>query len=515
MFTNLNFKMKKLFLILLLFFNSVISFSQNLIVNGDFENTAVGPVQLPWDGYNNQILIDDILTTKVGNVNNNAGSLFQVVNVTSGTTYHLTFDYRWVSGATNYNMTVNVKDGATGGSNIGSGFVLNTTPDVWHTGEYSFTVPTSVTQVRPIFWKADDNRPLRLDNVSVLEDGVSPPSLVDPETPANTQPYGISGDWTLDFSDEFNGDASDPLDPLKWIKSVSTSSRAPRHFQGIDDWWWREDHVSLNGVGQLELKSSKYDENTMYCGSVETRNLYEPQYGYFEARIEIANTQKGNHTAFWLQGHNMSNVDGTGNDGAEIDIFESAWVTNTTKAVVHIDGYGNDHQANTKPYNTPNLHTGYHIFGLLWNENTMEVYYDGVLKVSYTGIWVPQIPEWLWLSVGASFGDGEFNLQPIGDLSEAKVDWIRAYKPGGTLSVNEIKKNDDFTLYPNPTQNFLNIKTDKNNYSVVIYDQNGRVLSETNESKLATIDVSSFTTGVYHVKIHYDNNIKTHKLLIK
>ena len=506
--------MKNTFLIVLLAVNSAVIFSQNLIENGNFESTAVGPVHLPWDGYNNQILKDDILTTKAGNINNNAGSLFQVINVTSGTIYHLTFDYRWVYGATNYNMVVNVKDGAIGGSNIGTGLVLNTTPDVWHTGEYSFTVPAGVSQVRPIFWKVNSNRPLRLDNVTILEDGVSQASLVDPETPANAQPLGVSGDWVLDFSDEFNGEAGDPLNPLKWMKSVSTSSRTPRPFQEIDDWWWREDHVSLNGVGQLELKASKLDGNTMYCGSVETRNLYEPQYGFFEAQIEIANTQKGNHTAFWLQGHNMGNVDGTGNDGAEIDIFESAWVTNTTKAVVHIDGYGNNRQANTKPYNTPNLHTGYHIFGLLWTETSMEIYYDGELKVSFNDIWVPQVPEWLWISVGASFGDGEFQLQPVGFLSEAKVDWIRAYKPLGGLSNNEITKNDDFVLYPNPVQNYLNIRSDKNNYEVVIYDQNGRILIESRHSKTATINVSHFTQGAYYVKVIYDDMVKIKKLLI-
>ncbi len=124
------FEMKNTFLIVLLAVNSAVIFSQNLIENGNFESTAVGPVHLPWDGYNNQILKDDILTTKAGNINNNAGSLFQVINVTSGTIYHLTFDYRWVYGATNYNMVVNVKDGAIGGSNIGTGLVLNTTPDV-------------------------------------------------------------------------------------------------------------------------------------------------------------------------------------------------------------------------------------------------------------------------------------------------------------------------------------------------------------------------------------------------
>jgi len=487
--------MKYFYLFIFTFSLNTTIYSQELITNGDFESTENGSIQLPWDGYNNQVLIDDLSSSKVGNINNNSGSLYQVINVLAGATYNLTFDYRWVSGETNYDLTVNVKNGATGGSNIGDGLDLNSTPNTWHSGTYSFTVPVGVTQVRPIFWKGDNNRPLRLDNVSVLEDGYVPPSvLIDPNTTIGQQPMGnVPGDWEIEFSDEFNGIASTTPNVDRWIESVSTNSRAPRAFQGIDDWWWKEDHVNINGLGQLELKASKFDSNTMYCGSVETRNLYEPQYGYFEARIKIANTQKGNHTAFWLQGHNMNNVDGTGNDGAEVDIFESAWVTNTTKAVVHIDGYGSDHQANTNSYDTPNLHSGYHIFGLHWTDSAMDIYYDGVLKTSYSGIWVPQITEWLWLSVGASFGDGEFNLQPIGDLSEAKIDWIRAYKPSSSLYVEEVTDRQDFLLYPNPAQNILNIKTEKTNYSVTIYDQNGRVLRKSQQSKMAAISVNNIS----------------------
>jgi beta-glucanase (GH16 family) len=167
----------------------------------------------------------------------------------------------------------------------------------------------------------------------------------------------------------------------------------------------------------------------MWCGSVNSNNKYEPTYGYLEARIEIADTKKSTHTAFWMQGDNMSNVDGTGNDGAEVDIFESAWFGDYTKSVVHIDGYGANKAANTKQYSTPGLHSGYHIFGLEWNHDVMKIYYDGVLKVTYTGKWVPHVPEFLWLSDGASFGDvGTFTTEPNGLLSAAKVDYVRVWK---------------------------------------------------------------------------------------
>ncbi|MEX0325778.1 MAG: family 16 glycosylhydrolase [Puniceicoccaceae bacterium] len=253
-------------------------------------------------------------------------------------------------------------------------------------------------------------------------------AFVDLATPANAQPFlaNPTGDnWVLEFSDEFNGTE---VDTTKWTINISTRSRAARPTQGINDWWWKPSNVSVaNGV--LVLDVIKHDHNTMYCGSIYSKGKYEPTYGYLEARIQIADTTKSTHTAFWLQGENMSNVDGTGNDGAEVDIFESAWFGDYTKSVVHIDGYGSAHKANTKKYNTPGLHNGYHVFGLEWNASGMKIYYDGVLKVSYTGIWVPQVPEFLWLSDGASFGDvGTFTSEPNGWLTAAKVDYVRVWR---------------------------------------------------------------------------------------
>lgn len=268
--------------------------------------------------------------------------------------------------------------------------------------------------------------------------------LVDPNTPENAVPYlldssnkpdgvyqqvpsGPSGSWSLVFSDEFDGTT---LNPAKWMKTVSTKSRSLKNRDpALKDWRWVADHAYLDGNGELALKASKPAADTMQCGAVETRNLFEPVYGFFEVRMKIAETAKGNHTAFWFQGHNQSNVDGTANDGAEIDVFESAWTNDTTKSVVHIDGYGADHQANTKAWAAPGIHSGYHTYGLNWTPQKLEIYYDGVKKTEYGNAnWVPDVAEWIWLSVGASFGDGDFGSQPLGTLSEAKVDYVRVWE---------------------------------------------------------------------------------------
>ncbi len=259
--------------------------------------------------------------------------------------------------------------------------------------------------------------------------------MVDPNTPADAKPSNtnIGSNWKLDFSDEFNDAA---VNTEKWTINVSSKSRNPRPKIGVKDWWWKADNVWQED-GKLVLRVDKHDHNTMHCGSVNSKEKYETMYGYFEARIKVADASKGTHTAFWFHGKGMSNVDGTANDGAEIDVFESAWLEDYTKSVIHIDGYGKNHKANTKKYNTPGIHEGYHTFGLHWTENFMKIYYDGKLKVTYSGAdWIVHANEYLWLSDGASFGisGDHFTKLAVGTLTHAYVDYVRVWKPMSTVT---------------------------------------------------------------------------------
>lgn len=315
---------------------------------------------------------------------------------------------------------------------------------------------------------------------------------VDVDTPEDALPENLNtgSNWTLDFSDEFNGTS---LDLSKWTAQKSTRSRTPRPSLGIADWWWKDENVSLNS-GNLELKVEKHDANTMYCGSINSRNKYESTYGYIEARIKIADVTKGTHTALWMQGNNMGNIDGTGMDGAEIDVFESAWLGDFTKSVVHIDGYDAKHQSNTKRFNTPGIHSGYHIWGLHWTPDFMKVYYDGKLMITYAApLWIPQVKEYLWLSNGASFGfpagSNNFINQPTGFLTNAYVDYIRVWKeafPSDITGCNVVYNND---FEHSSKEDFV---WHKNHESIELAANTSPVVSGSKYGYLAGRDVSRF-----------------------
>ncbi len=78
---------------------------------------------------------------------------------------------------------------------------------------------------------------------------------------------------------------------------------------------------------------------------------------------------------------------------------------------------------------------------------------------------------------------------------------------GGPCTLNTIDFNKDFsvTIFPNPTQNILNIKTDELIKEVVIYNVLGKEVT-TNQNSSSAIDVSNLAQGIYIVKIIAEND---------
>jgi|TARA_R110002012_G_scaffold56395_3_gene144521 chitinase len=83
-----------------------------------------------------------------------------------------------------------------------------------------------------------------------------------------------------------------------------------------------------------------------------------------------------------------------------------------------------------------------------------------------------------------------------------------------TLSINDfIELDNSLIVYPNPTSDYVNIKTNFNIESVMIYDNIGKLIYS-GDSKI--LDISNFDNGLYFLKIKtIDNNASTKKILKK
>jgi len=89
-----------------------------------------------------------------------------------------------------------------------------------------------------------------------------------------------------------------------------------------------------------------------------------------------------------------------------------------------------------------------------------------------------------------------------------------------TINSNNLSTPDfiqnNFTLYPNPVNNRLNIKTSISNYDYKVYSIHGQLILEKKNINASTIiEYSNITPGVYFIDIKHDKGYKTFKIIKK
>lgn len=260
--------------------------------------------------------------------------------------------------------------------------------------------------------------------------------------------------FTLVWSDEFEGDS---LDTSKWGHSWWITERKGGY--------WHENMVSVKD-GNLVIRSEyleappengiyddareQYGYNNYkagwYTGKVTTRDKYEQKYGYFEVRC-ILPAATGMWSAFWMMNEGVYNVNNSGEDGTEVDVFESFyykdywWGNDCISTGIHYDGYGEGHHGDTlgKVFIENDPYTEYNTYGVEWNENEYIFYINGMETGRMSTGGVSKNPEYLLLSCefagdkGVQFSDrhgtGEIDKTPEENWpAEFKVDYVRCYQ---------------------------------------------------------------------------------------
>ena len=278
---------------------------------------------------------------------------------------------------------------------------------------------------------------------------------VEPQTPAPKPPLVPPADapfgdpvelpagkeWVYVWGDEFHGTELDftkwSFTPLHWVRRDRDHGADCRTVH----WDWHErDNVRVAG-GNLVLGNTKVmpppdrtDENgkPVYRGDVLVHasaiysrlqgaggHGYERTYGYFEARIRIAPTADGIHTAFWLRTYR----DG----GREVDILESALTSDKYHMAVHWTNEDARRRQASNRVAMRGMHDGqFHVFAMHWDEAGYRFYADGRLTWQYAGPGVAHVDQFIYLSTGASWSEG--NACNGTFPNEALVDWVRVWE---------------------------------------------------------------------------------------
>ena len=268
------------------------------------------------------------------------------------------------------------------------------------------------------------------------------------------QSLDLDSRFELVWSDEFDGDS---LDTTKWQY----------------DWWelvrkggyWHEDMVKVEN-GNLVITTAYYEEGLpipeayenyfsqkedytpygsgWYTGCITGQGKQNFLYGYYECRA-ILPKSTGMWSAFWMMNKQVVNVDGSGQDGTEVDIFESMYYKDNPYGFgdcvisgIHYDGYGEGHQGDSiGKWFTNNPYEEFNTYGLEWTPDEYIFYINGVETGRLSTGGVSQNPEYLILSCevagsdGVAYADrhgtGKMNMEP-GDTAEFIVDYVRVYK---------------------------------------------------------------------------------------
>lgn len=256
-------------------------------------------------------------------------------------------------------------------------------------------------------------------------------------------------DFELTWSDEFDGDE---LDRSKWGFSWWITARKGGY--------WHEDLVSVRD-GNLIITAEYKDEALenyysdaeedqykpgWYTGCITTRGKFEQCYGYYEVRCKLP-AATGMWSAFWMMNEGVYNIDGFGQDGTEVDIFESMnykdhwWGNDCVVTGIHYDGYGEDSKGDSigRYMVENNPYEEFNTYGLEWTKDEYIFYINGVETGRLSTGGVSQNPEYLILSCefagedGVAFADrhgvGSIDNTPDSNWpAEFVVDYVRVYQ---------------------------------------------------------------------------------------
>ena len=194
--------------------------------------------------------------------------------------------------------------------------------------------------------------------------------------------------WTLVWSDEFDGAAGTGVDDTRWTHDIGDGCAA-----GICGWGNQEkeyytsatENIALNGAGQLAITARTAPQGlTCYYGAcrytsakIHTRGKMSAAPGRVEARIKLPAGQ-GLWPAFWMLGSGFPTTPWP--QCGELDIMEfRGSQPSMMSSAIHGPGYSG---ATPFAHAQSMMSAEYHVFSVIWDANNVQFFVDNA--VHYT-----------------------------------------------------------------------------------------------------------------------------------
>jgi beta-glucanase (GH16 family) len=266
-------------------------------------------------------------------------------------------------------------------------------------------------------------------------------------------PRPASAQWTLVWSDEFNGANGAAPDGSKWTYDTGGGGWGNGELQTYCAPGSNAAPCSAanpnayQSGGQLVVRARNAG-GTWTSARLKTQGVAQFQYGRIEARMRLP-VGAGLWPAFWMLGTDIGSV-GWPQCG-EQDIME--WVNSygpsTTSSTLHGPGYsggGGIGGSFTFPNGGRVDDGGFHTYGVIWSPNRMDFYRDNVNGPFFTvtPASIPGGTQWVFnhpffLILNLAIGGGGFPGNTNASTPNPAlllVDYVRVYQASGGGSLN-------------------------------------------------------------------------------
>ncbi|MEN9369835.1 MAG: hypothetical protein RI952_700 [Bacteroidota bacterium] len=319
---------------------------------------------------------------------------------------------------------------------------------------------------------------------------------------------GNAQNWQLIWSEEFN--YTGLPDSNKWTNEVGLIRNNELQYytkNRIENNW--VSNGNLNIIGRKE----SYKGSAYTSASITTDQQFTCTYGKIEANIKIP-TGQGLWPAFWMLGQNIWQI-GWPKCG-EIDIMEHINTDNVNHGTMHWDNNGHTSFGGT----TICDFNQFHLFGIEWDNSMIKWYVDGVkYKEGYIYNNINNTEEFhkpFYLILNLAIG-GNWPGNPNAQTSfpdTMMVDYVRVYQKATGL--NQYLKTKNIECYPNPSNQFLHIKSVHpfGKGTIIINDVNGKqVYSSPAKFPESVISIEGLPAGIYLMNLTTDQFISREKII--
>jgi len=244
---------------------------------------------------------------------------------------------------------------------------------------------------------------------------------------------GATTEWTLVWSDEFDGAAGTPPNPDIWVPETGGDGWGNAQLEYNTD---RTENASHDGSGNLAIvaRQEAFGGNAYTSARLSTNGTLSQQYGRIEARIQMP-VGSGIWPAFWMLGDNFESI-GWPSCG-EIDIME---FRGQEPAIVHGTVHGPGYSAaqgitDSLAVAGGGLHRDFHVYAIEWEPTEIRWYVDDLHYHTVTPDDLPGVSPWVFdqpfflilnIAIGGSF------IGPVGADTvfpqTMLVDYVRIYE---------------------------------------------------------------------------------------